>query len=354
MLESPRPRRRRHGDLPVAAIAELAGVSPPTVSKVLNGRAGVGEDTRRRVEALLRDHGYRRPVPAESAERLEVVFNGMLSYIAMEIMHGVEEVAGAHDLSFGYIDVYRWGKAHLSWLETLLLRPPTGVIAVSSGVTAQHREALEASGIPVVALDPTRELHTAPSIGATNWSGALDATRHLLDLGHRRIGVLTGPVKDLSSRARLDGFRAAMDAAGVPFDGSLLRNGIFEFEHGRDLALELLRLPVPPTAIVCGDDLQAFGVYEAARRTGLRIPDDLSVVGFDDVEQCNWCQPPMTTVHQPFAEMGAAAAQIAVGLARGETPKRTRVELPTTLVVRDSTAPPKSRETLLGPSRAEA
>ncbi|MEV6967019.1 LacI family DNA-binding transcriptional regulator [Hamadaea sp. NPDC051192] len=341
MSESSRPhRRRRSGDLPVTAIAELAGVSAPTVSKVLNGRAGVSEETRRRVEALLRDHGYRKSTSDQSTRHLEVVFHGMLSSIAMEIMRGVEEVAAAHDMTFGYLDVYRRGKAGRLWVDTLLIRRPAGVIAVSSAITPEHRETLVSHGIPLVALDPTSDLHSTPSIGSTNWSGALNATRHLLDLGHRRIGVLSGPVKDLASRARLDGFRAAMDAAGAPFDKQLLRNGLFTFEQGRDLALKLLRLPEPPTAIVCGDDLQALGVYEAARQVGLRIPEQLSVVGFDDVEQAVWCAPPLTTVRQPFAEMGAAAARCAVALATGEMPKRTRVELATNLVVRGSTAPP--------------
>jgi len=341
MSDSPGPhRRRRIGDLPVAAIAELAGVSAPTVSKVLNGRAGVGEETRRRVEALLRDHGYRNAAPAQPTQRLEVVFYGMLSSIAMEILRGVEEVAAAHDMTFGYLNAYRRGKTDLLWVDTLLRCRPAAVIAVSSAVTPEHRETLASNGIPLVALDPTSDLHSTPSIGATNWSGALDATRHLLDLGHRRIGVLSGPVKDLSSRARLDGFRAAMDAAGVAFDQHLLRNGVFTFEQGRDLALELLRLPDPPTAVVCGDDLQALGVYEAARIAGMRIPEDLSVVGFDDVEQAAWCAPPLTTVRQPFAEMGATAAKLAVALAAGETPNRRRIELATTLVVRGSTAPP--------------
>jgi LacI family xylobiose transport system transcriptional regulator len=345
MIErDPRPRRtRRRGDLSVATIAELAGVSPPTVSKVLNGRSGVGEDTRRRVETLLRDHGYRRPVSTQSTQGLEVVFFGMLSYIAIEIIRGVEEVAGSRDLIVGFTDVQRRVKAGLPWVEPLLLRRPTGVIAVFSGVTAEHRQLLEDSGIPLVAVDPTGELHPTPSVGSSNWSGALTATRHLLDLGHRRIGVITGPIGDLSARARLDGFRAALDTAGVHFDASLMRDGVFVFEHGRDLGLELLRLPDPPTAIICGDDLQALGVYEAARLTGLRIPEDLSVVGFDDIEQCVWAGPPMTTVSQPFAAMGATSANLAHALAAGEVPAQTRFELGTTLVVRASTAPPKPR-----------
>ena len=338
-----RPRRPRRGDLPVAIIAKLAGVSAPTVSKVLNGRAGVGEQTRERVEALLRDHGYRRPVPIRYTQGLEVVFDAMLGAIVVEILRGVEEVAGARDLTVGFTDVRRHLSARRSWVTPLLLRRPTGVITVFSRVTVADCGLFTESGIPVVAVDPTGDMHPTPAVGASNWSGALAVTRHLLDLGHRRIGVITGPVGDLSSRARLDGFRAALDAAGVPFDERLMRSGGFVFEHGRDLATQLLRLPDPPTAVVCGDDLQAMGAIEAARRCGLRVPDDLSVVGFDDIDQATWTAPPLTTVRQPFVAMGATAARLALSLADGETLPQTRYELGTALVVRASTAAPRPR-----------
>lgn len=338
-----RRRSRRRGDLPIATIAELAGVSPPTVSKVLNGRGGVGEQTRQRVEALLRDHGYRRPLPTRTSQGLEVVFHQMLGSIAIEIMRGVEEVAGARDCTVGFTDVRRHVSAGLPWVEPLLLRQPRGVIAALSEVTAQHCELLSASGIPLVAIDPVGDLSPTAAVGTNNWSGAVAATRYLLDLGHRRIGVLTGPAKDLCSRARLDGFRAALDHAGIPFDESLLRRGVFTFEDGRDLGRELLTLPAPPTALVCGDDLQAIGVYEAARQTGLRIPDDLSVVGFDDIDQAAWLAPALTTVRQPFAEMGATAARLVLALADGESLTQHRYEMDTVLVVRGSAAPPRAR-----------
>jgi LacI family xylobiose transport system transcriptional regulator len=337
------PRRRgglRRGDVPITTIAELAGVSPPTVSKVLNGRRGVGRETRQRVEALLRDHGYRRPLPATATPCLEVVFDQMLGSIAVEILRGVADVAGERDCTVGFTDVRRHISAELPWVEPLLRRRPTAVITVCSMANAQHSDQLAASGIPLVAIDPIGELFATPAVGSNNWSGALSATRHLLDLGHRRIGVLTGPVRDLSARARLDGFRAALDHAGIPVDDSLEQRGLFTFEDGRELGLKLLALRQRPTAIVCGDDLQALGVYEAARRVGVRIPDDLSVVGFDDVDQAAWAAPPLTTVRQQFAQMGATAAGLALSLAAGQEPTQDRYELDTTLVVRASTAYP--------------
>jgi len=324
----------------VATIARLAGVSAPTVSKVLNGRSGVALSTRRRVEALLREHGYQRPISGPAA-LIEVVFYELEVHLAVEIMRGVERVARQHELAVGFTEMRGRTAAGRAWTEQVLARRPTGVIAVYSQFTAEQQAQLASSAIPLVALDPTGEpLHSTPSVGATNWSGGLSATRHLLDLGHRRIASITGPSGVLCARARLDGYRAAMDASGVPIEARLVREGAFSVEDGQRLGRDLLRLGQPPTAIVCGNDLQALGVYEAARQAGVRIPDQLSVVGFDDVEYARWCGPPLTTVRQPLADMGAVAADLVLALAAGERPAETRVELATTLVIRQSTAPP--------------
>ncbi|HEY1318737.1 MAG TPA: substrate-binding domain-containing protein, partial [Streptosporangiaceae bacterium] len=220
-------------------------------------------------------------------------------------------------------------------------RRPAGIIAVFSELTAAQQWKFAARSIPLVVLDPTGEpLHQTPSVGATNWNGGLAATRHLLDLGHRRIAMISGPTEWPCCRARLDGYRAAMDAAGVPADPRLVRISTLYVEGGLRDGLELLRRPRRPTAIFTANDLQALGVYEAARQLGLRIPQDLSVVGFDDLPFTQWSGPPMTTVRQPLTDMGAAAAEMVLTLASGRQPASTRVELATTLVVRQSTAPP--------------
>jgi LacI family xylobiose transport system transcriptional regulator len=319
----------------VATIARLAGVSAPTVSKVLNGRSGVAATTRRRVEQLLREHGYRRPEVIGPASLLEVVFSALESHLAIEIMRGVERVAREYRLAVGFTDTH--GR---SWTEEVLARRPTGVISVYSEITPEQSAQLASSSIPLVALDPTGEPgHAIPSVGATNWSGGLSATRHLLGLGHQRVAVVAGPAEILCARARLDGYRAAMDVAGIPVDAELVRVGAFSFEEGLAQGRTLLGLPEPPTAVVCGNDLQALGVYEAAREAGVRIPQDLSVVGFDDIEYARWCGPPLTTVRQPLTEMGTAAAKLVLTLAAGEPLAQTRVELATRLVVRQSTGP---------------
>ena len=342
-MEADRSRRagRRRGELTVADIARLAGVSAPTVSRVINGQAGVALETRQRVEATIREHGYRRPEPTGPVAILELVFHALESLWALEIIRGVEQVAREHELAVVLTEMQGRLTPGRAWTEQVLARRPQGVIAVFSDLTTAQQAQLAARSIPLVVLDPTGEpLHETPSVGATNWTGGLSATRHLLELGHRRIAVITGPTEWPCCRARLDGFRAAMDAAGAPVDPELVRSSILYVEGGLRDGAELLRMPDPPTAIVTANDLQAFGVYEAARQAGVRIPEDLSVVGFDDLSFTQWAGPPMTTVRQPLVHMGAAAANLVLSLARGEELESTRIELATTLIVRQSTAPP--------------
>jgi DNA-binding LacI/PurR family transcriptional regulator len=152
--------------------------------------------------------------------------------------------------------------------------------------------------------------------------------------------MITGPSEILCSRARLDGYRAAMDAAGVAVDPYLIRFGDFHVESGLKYAREMLRNPDPPTAIFAGNDLMAMGVYQAAREARLHIPEDLSVVGFDDLPVARWVGPNLTTVRQPLAEMARVATELVIRMAAGEAPSQTRLELATELVVRESTAEP--------------
>ncbi|MEU8173142.1 LacI family DNA-binding transcriptional regulator [Microbispora hainanensis] len=327
--------------LTVAEIAHLAGVSAPTVSRVLNGHAGVALATRQRVEAVLREHGYRRR-DSEPAAIIELVFHALESLWALEIIQGVEQVAREHELAVVLTEMQGRLTPGRAWTEQVLARRPTGVVAVFSELTVQQQSQLATRSIPLVVLDPTGEpLHETPSVGATNWTGGMAATRHLLDLGHHRIAMLSGPTQWPCCRARLDGYRAAMDAAGVPVDPDLVRDSTLYVEGGLRDGTELLRLPDPPTAVFCSNDLQALGMYEAARRAGVRIPDDLSVIGFDDLSFTQWAGPPMTTVRQPLVQMGAAAARMVLALSDGERLEQHRVELATTLIVRESTAPPR-------------
>jgi DNA-binding LacI/PurR family transcriptional regulator len=323
----------------IADVARQAGVSVPTVSKVINGRPDVAVATRRRVESVIEQTGYRRTQRVgRSSQLLEVIFHELESEWALEIVMGVEQAASEHHLAVVISEMHGRRTPGRGWIEGILNRRPLGLIVVFSDLSASMLAQLKTRGIPFVVVDPAGEpVHDTPSVGATNWSGGVAATRHLLGLGHRRIGVITGPREILCSRARLDGYRAAMDAAEVPVDPDLIRYGDFHVESGVRWAREMLGRPDRPTAIFAANDLMALGVYQAAREARLHIPEDLSVVGFDDLPVAGWVSPPLTTVRQPLVEMAASATRLVLALALGEVPSQTRLELSTELVVREST-----------------
>ncbi|MFF2078273.1 LacI family DNA-binding transcriptional regulator [Kitasatospora sp. NPDC058162] len=327
----------------LAEIALEAGVSAPTVSKVLNGRADVAPATRERVEALLQQYGYRRRRGnRQTSPLLELVFHELESAWAVEVIRGVENAVREEGLSIVLSESAERHGPGQSWVDGVLARRPTGVVLVLSDLDRSLREQLARRDIPFVVMDPAGDPgQEVPAVGTTNWDGGLAATRHLLDLGHRRIGLIGGPARMMCSRARADGYRAALDIAGIPYDPELVREGDFHHESGRRLGLELLGLPDRPTAVFAGNDLQALGLYEAARELGLRIPEDVSVVGFDDLPLARWVGPPLTTVRQPLTEMAETATRLVIDLARGVQPGTLRVDLATSLVERSSTAPPR-------------
>ena len=269
------------------------------------------------------------------------MFNGLDSPWAVEIVRGVEEWGAAQSTAVA-VSAVRHGNARpASWTSSLASHDTDGVILVTSELTGSQLEQLRNADIPLVVLDPGNPPPPdLPSVGATNWAGGLAATEHLLALGHRRIATIAGPDDYLCSRARTDGYRSALDRAGIRFDPELVRNGDFQHEAGFACGGALLDLPEPPTAIFAGSDQQAFGLYEAARQRGLRVPQDISVVGFDDLPISRWVPPPLTTVRQPLAEMGQAAARMLGDLIEGVPLHSGRVELSTELIIRESTAAP--------------
>lgn len=328
--------------LTTAEIAEMAGVSIATVSKVLNNRTDVAAPTRLLVEKVIDKHGHRRRRrPAPATPLIDVLFNTLSGTYAMAVIKGVDRVARQHRMG---VVVSGLGGAHTpgaEWLESVLIRRPTGVIAVFCTPTPEQRAQLRIREIPIVAVDPVAEAAGLPSVAVTNWNGGVEATRHLVELGHRRIGVIAGPSRLLAARARLDGYRAALDEAGIAPAPELIRSGEFEVWEGEACAEQLLALDEPPTAIFACSDALAAGVYRVAGRRGVSIPGQLSLVGYDDTGPAEvWLNPPLTTIHQPVGGMAEEATAMLLALARGESPPRTRIVLATELVVRGSTAPP--------------
>lgn len=324
------------GTVTIADIAESAGVSVPTVSKVLNRRSGVAEETRARVEEVINRYGYRK-VPQSRSPMLELVFRRLEGMWPMEILRGVEQAARKNRVGVVVSEVGPHDSTTV--LNDIVGRRPHCVLSVAQ-LPQSEREELTARGIPFVVFHPIDELpDDVPFVGATNWRGGHAATRHLLDLGHRRIAMVGGPEHPFC-QARQAGYVTALAEAEVPMEPDLVVRTPLTREDGYAAACELLSRPDRPTAVFAANDLQAIGVYQAARERGLRIPEELSVVGFDDLPVVSWLDPPLTTVHQPLADMAVTATELALALGRGEQVSRAGLELATSLTVRESTAPP--------------
>ena len=328
---------RETGRSTLAGIAAEAGVSVSAVSKVLNGRTDVAAGTRSRIAALLRRDGY------QVASRLgfgvvDLLIATLHTPWAEELLRGTVQAADEAGTSVVVSTVDSPG-GFTAWLDRATARGTDGALLVLHLPDSSELQGLAAARIPLVVIDPPGEPGPGiRSVGTTNWQGCLTATRHLIELGHRRIAIIGGPEHLWSSRARLAGYRAALEAAGLPAAGELIRRDDFCTEGGRRQARELLAMAQPPTAIVAGNDPQAFGVLQALGERGLRAPDDLSVVGFDDVPVASWATPALTTVRQPLAAMAATAFRMLHGRPGAGEPHH--IELATTLVIRESTGPP--------------
>ncbi|GAA2676396.1 LacI family DNA-binding transcriptional regulator [Actinoplanes palleronii] len=327
------------------SIAQVAGVSVPTVSRVLNGRDGVSPSTRSRVEDLLREHGYRARNSLRAGSSLalfDVIFPEIECAWETEHIRGIEEVARDAGVGIVVSSLSGGATATEQLLRRLRIGRTDGVILAANTGDEPMRSALSSLNVPVVALDPAiRMPGEVPTVDAANWAGAHAATRHLLDLGHRRIATITGDPGLRCSQARFDGYRAALEEAGLAggagLSGGLVECGDFLHRSGLDAGLRLLTRDQPPTAIFAANDHMALGVYEAARRLRVGIPEQLSVVGFDDLPGAGWASPPLTTVRQPLQDMGRSAAETLLALARGETLDTPHVRMTTSLVVREST-----------------
>jgi LacI family transcriptional regulator len=324
----------------ITAIAREAGVSVPTVSRVLNGRSDVAPQTRERVEELLLRHGYRRRAarPRVSASLIDLVFNDLDSPWAVEIIRGVEDVAHAAGVGTVVSAIHRRTASTRQWLQNLRTRATDGVVLVASDLAPPVHAELRRLNVPMVLVDPAGvPTLDIPTIGATNWTGGLRATEHLISLGHRRIGFIAGSPSMLCSRARLDGYRAALEAAGLPLADELIQPGDFYHESGLEGARALLALEERPTAIFASSDQMAFGAYEAVRQAGLRVPDDVSVIGFDDIPDARHFLPPLSTVRQDFRALGERAVSKLLAVLGGAQPESHSLIAPE-LVVRASTA----------------
>ncbi len=322
-------------------VAVLAGVSVATVSKVINGRYGVSAATNARVQAVINEMGYEASLVAQSLRNHRTNVIGILvadlEPFSTELLKGAAQ--SIRNTGFELViysaggrtsDHVGWERRYLSRLSGTLV---DGAVLVTPTVVDVRYSA------PIVAVDPHTGPSDLPTIDSDNLRGARLATEHLLELGHRRIAMLTGRPDLQSAQLRERGYREAMAAAGVPVDGTMIDVGAYDPAVSAAAAGRLLSRPDRPTAIFAANDVSAIATVGAARELGLRVPDDLSIVGFDNIPEAALCSPAITTVNQPIHEMGRRAIDMLVHLIRAEAVEQTHVTLPTNLVIRQTTRP---------------
>jgi LacI family transcriptional regulator, galactose operon repressor len=332
----------------IRRVAELAGVSIATVSRVVNGHADVSSQTREAVQQVIREHGY----PASPRSRVARAGRTRAGQIGVmvplihpgcfaEILAGAVEALYEQDMQ-AILGPTRHSRAReASLLGQLTDGAADGAIIVLPEESGQEFAALARRGFPVVVVDPRTEVAEGiPVVCAAHSSGATQATRHLLELGHRRIAVIGGPRGWMATEERMRGYHAALAGVGVLPDPALVRYADFCLEGGREAAAHLLARPDPPTAIFAFNDGMAVGALQAASARGLRVPADVSVVGFDDTIEAAITVPALTTVRQPLAELGRTAVSLLLRQLQNQRLEPLRIELATRLVIRDSTASP--------------
>jgi LacI family transcriptional regulator len=338
----------RRSRVTIREIADLAGVSIATVSRVVNGRDDVAPETRELVTRVIQEHGYttNRQARGLSAGRTGLV--GLLVPLVYPvyfsaILSGAAEALYENDLRLLLSPTQHEHDREVSLLDRLVDGSADGALIVLPEESSEELERLLDQGYRFVVVDPRMPLaERIPCVSAAHASGADQAMRHLLALGHRRIAAVTGPRGWVATEDRRRGYQAGLAAAGILADPTLETESTFEIAGGLDAAGRLLDLPEPPTAIFAFNDNIAIGTIEAARARGLRVPEDLSVVGFDDIEHATIVTPALTTVRQPLAEMGRMAVTLLVRLLERQRFETLRVELATRLVVRQSTGPPRA------------
>ncbi len=333
------------GRATIRDIADLAGVSIATVSRVLNDRPDVAPETRENVLQVVREHGFSTNRGARGLSSGRTGMIGLTLPLVADayfgpMLSGAAEALYERDMRIVLAPTLHEHDREVSLLERLMRGTTDGAILMLPEESIEELRMLQRQGFPFVVVDPREPPPEGVAcVAAMHASGAKEATEHLLALGHRRIGAIAGAPGWYATEERLLGFRAALAAAGILLDPELIVYSDWRMPRGTEAAEQLLALPDPPTAIFGFNDNVAIGALHAARKRGLSVPDDLSVVGFDDTELAVIVTPQLTSVRQPLAEMGRMGVSLLIRILEGQRVDALRVELATKLVVRESTGP---------------
>jgi LacI family transcriptional regulator len=328
----------------ISDVAEIANVSKMTVSRVLNGQPGVSDKTRQRIMETIESLGYVANPAARTlrgnSKIIGLVMPSLTSSYMGEVITGISRAADRLDYGLMlYTQGSRDRATRTNYYASLL---SNGLVdGVLMLVPYEHEVLLNAfkeHDLPYVLLDHHGDINDEPAVTATNRKGTLDAMRHLLALGHKRIGFITGRPAIGCSKDRLQGYKDALSEVGLSFDPELVLEGDFEQPTGFIQGQKLVHMSPRPTAIVASNDVMAFGVMDSIKEAKLQVGRDISVIGFDDIPMASQVFPRLTTVRQPLADMGEAGLDLLVTLLQGRTPIALQRELATELIIRESTA----------------
>ena len=328
-------------------VARAAGVSSSTVSRVLNNYKHVRPETRERVLTAVTRMGYvvnqqARSLAGGRSQVIGLLVHDLGASYSGEVIRGIDEELAAMQYDLMLYTTHRRKTKESIYVATLTRGMTDGLLLLLPLNPEAYLETLRQRRYPYVVIDHQGFDDFSPTVGAANWRGAYDAASYLIALGHRRIGFITGAMDLSSAVERLNGFKAALEAHGIPLIPELVQQGDFQQPGGYTAASALLDLAEPPTAIFASNDASAFGAIDAIRSRGLRIPEDISIVGFDDLPQAAYMHPALTTVHQPLTEMGRVATRMLFQYIKEPGNALERVVLETRLVVRDSCQPPQA------------
>ncbi|MCC2592157.1 LacI family DNA-binding transcriptional regulator [Tessaracoccus sp. OS52] len=329
-------------------VARRAGVSRATASKAVNGRADVSPGTRARVLAAAQELGYEPAAGEQKGDYplIALVADNLTSTYTLDILRGAATAAMSQGVALVSLYTPPSRTRHQAvpledaWFDMVKAQDYVGVIVVTSRLTSRQLAKVRELGIALVAIDPANAIPPDfTSIGATNWNGGVEATQHLVDLGHRRIGFVRGTAGSVPATERLQGYLSALSMNELPHDPRLVAGDAFTHEGGLRAGRELLSLPedIRPSAIFASCDDAALGVFESARQLGLSVPGDVSVVGFDDTLIAGLATPGLTTVRQPLEDMGSAAVRSLMDRHAGRPTTTGPIRLATNLVLRGST-----------------
>ena len=331
----------------IVEVAKKAQVSLGTVSRVINNDVHVAPETRERVSLVMQEMQYVANRQARGLKGMKTNVIGALvpdlatSYIG-GIMHGIDTELSLHKFDLMLFTHHRIAIKEASYVADMVQGMVDGLLLVLPRNIADYTDTLTRHKFPFVVIDHQGSGDPCPAVGATNWQGGYNATEYLIKQGHKRIGFITGSMDLGCSQDRLKGYRSALRTHHIPEMPELVYEGDFNQPDGYAGASAFLELPIPPTAIFASNDVMAMGVMDAVRNRNLRIPDDISVVGFDNIPQSAMINPSLTTVQQPLEQMGRVATQMLLGVLKNPQKDVNRIELPTELIIRSSTSAPKN------------